>query len=88
MIFLTISIVSLFYLFSLSFWSDYMTLAKNQDQSIPVPSLIDPDLKVELVASGFEFPTSMPFVDEDDIQLLEKNIGNVYRRVNGNVTHQ
>lgn len=88
MIFLTISIVSLFYLFSLSFWSDYMTLAKNQDQSIPVPSLIDPDLKVELVASGFEFPTSMPFVDEDDIQLLEKNIGNVYRIVNGNVTHQ
>ncbi len=87
-IFLSLSIVSLFYLFSLSYWSDYMILAQNLDQSIPVPSLTDPNLEVELVATGFEFPTSMAFVDENDILLLEKNIGNVSRIVNGNVTHQ
>jgi glucose/arabinose dehydrogenase len=87
-IFFSLSIFLFFYLFSLSFWSDYEILGQNQDQTMPKPSLTDPNLKIELVASGFEFPTSMAFVDKDDILLLEKNIGNVYRIVNGNVTHQ
>jgi glucose/arabinose dehydrogenase len=87
-IFFSLSIFLLFYLFSLSFWSDYKILGQNQDLTTPKPSLTDSNLKIELVASGFEFPTSMAFVDRDDILLLEKNIGNVYRIVNGNVTHQ
>jgi aldose sugar dehydrogenase len=83
-----VSIVLLFYLFSLSFWSGYRILGQVQGQTIPKPSLTDPNLKVELVASGFQFPTSMAFLGKDDILLLEKNRGDVYRILNGNVSHQ
>jgi aldose sugar dehydrogenase len=48
--------------------------------------LTDPKLKVELVARDFDFPTSIEFLAKDDILLLEKNTGNVYRILNGNVT--
>jgi aldose sugar dehydrogenase len=46
-------------------------------------TLYDPNLKVELVASGLDFPTTMAFLGPDDFLILEKNTGNVKRFVNG-----
>src|SRR5215207_8996187 len=46
-------------------------------------TLFDPNLKIELVASGLDFPTTMAFLGPDDFLILEKNTGNVKRFVNG-----
>jgi len=40
------------------------------------PSLRDPNLKVEALVSGLSFPTSMLFLDNNNILVLEKD-GNV-----------
>src|SRR5213594_3917343 len=87
-----ILIISLIGLLSLS-WSNYNVNAQNQtipsqnqNQTRPGPSLTDPNLKVELVVGELDFPTSMDFLGKDDILVLEKNTGKVYRIVNGNVT--
>jgi glucose/arabinose dehydrogenase len=39
-----------------------------------------------LVASDFDFPTSIAFLAKNDILLLEKNTGSVYRITNGTIT--
>ena len=49
------------------------------------PVIKDPNLKVEIVAEGITFPTSMAFLGKDDILVLEKNTGAVKRVINGNV---
>jgi glucose/arabinose dehydrogenase len=49
------------------------------------PIMNDPNLIVELVATGFEFPTSMAFLGPNDILVLEKNEGLVKRVVNGSI---
>jgi glucose/arabinose dehydrogenase len=46
-------------------------------------TLFDPNLKIELVASGLDFPTTMAFLGQDDFLILEKNTGNVKRIING-----
>ena len=46
-------------------------------------TLYDPNLKLELVTAGLDFPTTMAFLDQDDFLILEKNTGNVKRVVNG-----
>lgn len=46
-------------------------------------TLHDSNLKIELVASGLDFPTTMAFLAPDDFLILEKNTGNVKRFVNG-----
>ncbi|HEX7142951.1 MAG TPA: PQQ-dependent sugar dehydrogenase [Nitrososphaeraceae archaeon] len=48
-------------------------------------TLFDPKLKVELVTSELDFPTTMAFLGPDDFLILEKNTGNVKRFVNGTV---
>lgn len=78
--------VLMFSLLSASFESDYKIYGQIQNQTILSPIVTDSNLKVELVASNFDFPTSMEFVGNDDIILLEKNTGNVYRIDNGNVS--
>jgi glucose/arabinose dehydrogenase len=42
-----------------------------------LPIINDPDLKVETVFKGLEFPTTMAFLDANDILVLEKNKGTV-----------
>jgi glucose/arabinose dehydrogenase len=49
------------------------------------PTIKDPDLRVEVVAEGITFPTSMAFLAEDDILVLEKNNGTVKRIIHGQV---
>jgi aldose sugar dehydrogenase len=51
----------------------------NGDESI---ILSDPKLKIELVASGLDFPTTMAFLGPDDFLILEK-AGTVKRVTNG-----
>jgi glucose/arabinose dehydrogenase len=41
------------------------------------PALHDDTLAVELVAEGLDLPTSMQFLDDDTLLVLEKNEGNV-----------
>jgi glucose/arabinose dehydrogenase len=63
-----------------------------------LPSINNRSLKVEVVAQGLAFPSSMAFLGPDDILVLEKNTGMVKRIVNGtmlpeplldvNVAHQ
>ena len=44
--------------------------------------LSDPKLKIELVVSGLDFPTTMAFLGPDDFLILEKS-GQVKRITNG-----
>src|SRR5215207_7906898 len=52
---------------------------RNGDESIV---LSDPKLKIELVASGLDFPTTIAFLGQDDFLILEK-AGTVKRVTNG-----
>jgi glucose/arabinose dehydrogenase len=45
----------------------------------------DQKLKAELVVQGLEFPTTMAFLGQNDILVLEKDKGTVQRIVNGNM---
>jgi aldose sugar dehydrogenase len=47
------------------------------------PTLRDPNLGIEIVYSGLNFPSDMAFFDANDILVLEKNTGIVKRIVNG-----
>jgi aldose sugar dehydrogenase len=49
----------------------------------PLPRIYDIDLKVDVVYSGLNFPTSIAFLSPDDIMVLEKNTGQVRRILNG-----
>jgi aldose sugar dehydrogenase len=65
---------------------------QNQNQYYPLSAenitLYDPNLKIELVASGLDFPTTMAFLGPDDFLILEKNTGNVKRFVNGTMVEK
>jgi glucose/arabinose dehydrogenase len=47
------------------------------------PTIKDPNLKVETVATGLSLPTTMAFIAPNDILVLEKSKGTVQRIVNG-----
>ncbi|MDW0120815.1 MAG: hypothetical protein QOK64_09890, partial [Nitrososphaeraceae archaeon] len=61
-------------------------IVQGQNATTPAPLVRDSDLKVELVAKPFNFPTAIDFLGNDDLLLAEKNTGNVYEVINGNVT--
>jgi aldose sugar dehydrogenase len=65
-----------------------IAIGNQSKPSVLEPSLSDSTLRVEEVAKGVDFPTSLAFLGKDDIILLEKNTGNVIRVLNGNVSHQ
>jgi aldose sugar dehydrogenase len=48
-----------------------------------LPIIHDPNLKVEEVARGLDLPTTMAFLGDNDILVLEKDKGTVQRIVNG-----
>lgn len=76
-----VAILALFagLVFQLSIESVYSTLV-DDDQ----PSMRDPHLDVQpIVDQGLSSPTSMAFVDENNILVLEKNSGNVKLVTNG-----
>ena len=47
------------------------------------PTVRDPNLKIETVATGLALPTTMAFAGPGDILVLEKNKGTVQRIING-----
>ncbi|VFJ14751.1 protein of unknown function [Candidatus Nitrosocosmicus franklandus] len=47
------------------------------------PSIVDRSLKIELIAEGLSSPTSMAFVDSQNILVLEKNSRDVRLVSNG-----
>lgn len=47
------------------------------------PTIKDPNLKVETIATGLALPTTMAFIGPNDILVLEKGKGTVQRIVNG-----
>ena len=49
------------------------------DKSKGIPILVDPKLKVEVVAEGLDFPTTIAFLGKNDILVLEKSKGTVTR---------
>ena len=49
------------------------------------PTINDPTLKVDTIFRGLNFPTSMAFLAQNDILVLEKNNGTVQRIVNGRI---
>jgi len=75
-----------------SFCNIYAQQNQNQNQNYPLSAenitLSDPTLKIELVASGLDFPTTMAFLGPDDFLILEKNTGNVKRFVNGTLVEK
>lgn len=48
------------------------------------PDIKDPKLKLETVSEGLDLPTSIAFLDRNNILVLEKDKGTVQRIVNGN----
>lgn len=46
----------------------------------------DTNLKIETVVSGLEYPTSMAFLDSNEILVLEKDSGKVQRIVNDDIS--
>lgn len=59
----------------------------NNTDVMDYPTVSDPNLKIETVATGFAFPTGIAFLGNNEILLLEKNTGKVFRIVNGNVSN-
>ncbi|HZE79093.1 MAG TPA: hypothetical protein VE089_11155, partial [Nitrososphaeraceae archaeon] len=49
------------------------------------PVINDPKLKVQLVYKGLELPTSMAFIAQNDILVLQKAKGTVQRITNGHL---
>src|SRR5215216_3613235 len=74
--------VSILLFFSYS--NIYGQQQQNQPQNINGITLSDPNLKLELVTSGLDFPTTMAFLGPDDFLILEKS-GTVKRVVDGQV---
>jgi len=58
-------------------------LRTNAAEEYEVPIIHDPNLKVELVIDGINFPSSFAFLGPDDILFLEKDEGKVRRILNG-----
>lgn len=49
------------------------------------PRVFDSDLRIRTVAEGLNTPTTMAFIGDNDILVLEKDTGIVKRIVNGNI---
>jgi len=55
-------------------------------QAQAAPSVVDRNLAVRTVIGGLDMPTSMAFIGQDDMLVLEKRTGKVQRVVDGTVT--
>jgi aldose sugar dehydrogenase len=78
----------LHYSFAYAQQDDEMLEASKDSVVREEPTIKDPNLKVELVARGFEFPTSMTFLGPDDILVSEKNQGTVTRVLGGRISEE
>ena len=81
---LLLSITAIFVLACLSFTS-FAQVVDEEIESVDIPSINDPDLKVITVVEGLKRPTSMAFLGPDDFLVLEKNSGIVKRIISGSI---
>ena len=79
-----LSLVLFFVAFLLICSADYKI--HGQNATIAGPKVTDSNLKVELVARNLDFPTAIDFLGNDDLLVTEKDTGNVYEIINGNIT--
>lgn len=79
-----LSLVLFFVAFLLICSADYKI--HGQNATFAGPKVTDSNLKVELVARNLNFPTAIDFLGNDDLLLTEKDTGNVYEIINGNIT--
>ena len=79
-----LSLVLFFVAFLVICSADYKI--HGQNATIAGPKVTDSNLKVELVARNLDFPTAIDFLGNDDLLLTEKDTGNVYEIINGNIT--
>jgi glucose/arabinose dehydrogenase len=85
---LTIFLVLIFIILSISFTStvdylgDYVFAAQSEFNFTKQPIINNTNLKVELVSSGLRAPTSMAFLDDNDLIILERFNGTVIRIIN------
>jgi glucose/arabinose dehydrogenase len=54
-----------------------------QKEKYELVNISDSRLKFDVVASGFDFPTGMAIIGQNDFLVIEKNTGNVIRIQNG-----
>jgi len=54
-----------------------------QSRALAGPTMLDPNLTVRTVASGFTTPTSIAFIGPNDLLVVEKNTGKVFRVTDG-----
>lgn len=83
----TLVLIATSIVFFLGFSDDSIAYAVATNVSSSSPVVSDPNLKIESVATGFDFPTGIAFLGNNDILLLEKNTGIVYRIIDGNITN-
>ena len=69
---------------SLTLNMNYTAIAQQQDQ----PIINDPKLQAEIFVEGLSFPTSMAFIDNNNILVLEKEEGIVRLVSNGILQEQ
>ena len=70
----------------LAMWMDYFVSVSGQGKQTKKYddlNINDSNLKFDVVARGFKFPTGMAFLGPNDILVTEKNTGNVIRIQNG-----
>lgn len=88
--FITIFFLSVIFTFFIIF-SNTIYAQQSQQQNGPPNiagiTLLDSNLKLELVTSGLDFPTTMAFLGQDDFLILEKS-GTVKRVTDGQIVAQ
>jgi hypothetical protein len=62
------------------------TLRFSDDNTMPL--VRDPNLRVEEVVQGLELPTTMAFLDAENMLVLEKDKGTVQRIVDGQIMRE
>lgn len=64
------------------------TLSFGQKDKKDLPTITDPNLRVELITAGLNFPTGMVFLDNEKIMIIEKNSGKVKLVINGSLVNE
>jgi aldose sugar dehydrogenase len=91
LILISIEVFILFYGINSSFpftsmvYGQEDVLQSNSAREESDPYISDPKLKLEVVATGFELPTTMAFLGPNDFLMLEKDKGTVLRVIDGKV---
>jgi len=61
----------------------FLLVIGGSEEAFAVPTVVDSNYSVEMVASDFSLPTTMDFLGNNDILILQKNDGKVMRVLNG-----